>query len=226
MGIQLANNLTTALTASVGVVDTTISVDDTSRFPDLTAVGDYLFLTLIGVGVVEIIRVDGVSGNDLTVVRAQDSTTAQAFAVGDRAELRICAATLTSFRDDLTLGDGTAQQIVAFENLNPGDFVNLFSNAGVLNVRKADASLASGAGRASGYVRTTVTATNIATVYFDGANKMLSGLAVGDRYFLSDASPGLVVATRPTATGSICQSLGIAASTTRLLVKIEGGTIL
>lgn len=111
----------------------------------------------------------------------------------------------------------------ASENLDAGDFVNVWSDAGVTKVRKADASTASAGKIAHGFVLAGVTAPADATVYFEGHNTQLSGLVAGTTYALSHSSPGDVVAlASATATaGHSLQILGVATSTTSMSVEIS-----
>lgn len=106
----------------------------------------------------------------------------------------------------------------ASENLAAGDFVNIWSDAGTLKVRKADAS--SAAKRADGYVLAAVTSGANAEVFHDGAVTGLTGLTVGGRYYLS-TTPGASVleADVATASGNLVQYLGQAVSATKLLYQ-------
>ena len=53
-----------------------------------------MYLTVVATHTTEIVKVTNVSGTTLTVVRAQDGTSASAAASGDRIELRITTAML------------------------------------------------------------------------------------------------------------------------------------
>ena len=103
--------------------------------------------------------------------------------------------------------------LLASENLNAGDFVNIWNDAGTVKVRKADATTAGK--EANGFVLDTVTAGNNATVYFEGTNTQLTGLTGGSMYFLSTTAGG-VTATAPSASGNIVQKLGRALSSTEI----------
>jgi len=103
------------------------------------------------------------------------------------------------------------------ENLTAGDFVNIYDNAGTINVRKADAN---NNRRAHGFVLANVTSPAAATVYYGDVNTQVSGLTVGAEYFLSDTA-GAVVTPAPTTAGDIVQRLGVARSATELVVDIE-----
>lgn len=103
--------------------------------------------------------------------------------------------------------------IVASEALADGDFVNVYNNAGVVNVRKADGSVAGK--EAHGYVLASVASAGTATVYFEGSNTHLTGLVGGPR-FLSVTTPGGSQAAAPTGSGQVSQQVGTAFSTTAL----------
>lgn len=100
------NNAYSALAGAITDSATTITLTTGtgSKFPTPTG-GDYFLLTLIGLDSSllesswEVIKVTARSTDTLTVVRAQDTTTALAWASGTRAELRITAATLNTFMD-------------------------------------------------------------------------------------------------------------------------------
>lgn len=120
---------------------------------------------------------------------------------------------LTSAMMPTGIGAST-ETFVASEALAAGDYVNIWDNAGTLNVRKADASSASAAKRADGFVLASFSSSATATVYRDGFNNQLSGLTVGDLY-LSTTVPGGVQNTVPTTTGHLVQYIGKATSTTK-----------
>jgi hypothetical protein len=113
----------------------------------------------------------------------------------------------------LTRAD-TAVQLVAGEALNAGDLVNVYTDAGAIKVRKADASTASK--EAHGYVLVGVSLAGNAAVYFSGLNNNFSGLTAGLQY-LSAATPGQPTATPPTVSGGVVQKVGIAVSTTAMV---------
>lgn len=107
----------------------------------------------------------------------------------------------------------------ASEALAAGDFVNLYDSTG-LKVRKADAS-GGNAKKAHGYVLASVSSSATATIYYGNLNNQLSSLTVGAVYYLSGTTPGAVTSTAPTTSGHIVQQLGVARSTTELIVEVE-----
>jgi hypothetical protein len=125
------------------------------------------------------------------------------------------------------IGADTAS-IPAFENLAAGDFVNVYDDAGTARCRKADASVASAARRAHGFVLDNVTAPANATVYFEGQNTARTGLTAGTTYVLSHSTPGGVVAlaSASTTAGHSLQVVGDAISTTTISTEINPNPII
>ena len=96
MAVKFSNNAKTTLSSGITSSATSIDVVDASAWPTLGS-GDHSLCTLITVAdpdVLEIVKVTAISGNTLTVVRAQEGTTARAFASADKAELRVTAGLL------------------------------------------------------------------------------------------------------------------------------------
>lgn len=90
---------TTILASALTAAATSVVVSDASRLPALSA-GDYYYLVLqkfTDRTNVEVVKVTGVSGNTLTVVRAQAGTTAKSFAIGDYAEQRVTVGTFSEY---------------------------------------------------------------------------------------------------------------------------------
>jgi hypothetical protein len=119
MAVVFSNNAKTTLASTVSTSATNITVADGSVFPALNG-ADYTYVTLEdGSGNVEIVKVTALSSNALTVVRAQDNTSARAFSSGDKCELRLTAAGLnevasqadTDTNTTYSVGDGGLTQI-------------------------------------------------------------------------------------------------------------------
>lgn len=111
MGLVFKNNAKTTLSSGVNNSTTTIPVTEGSVFPvaDATA-GTFFFATLDDDTNNEIVKVTASSGSagnqNLTVVRAQEGTTARAFSSGDKVELRLTAGMVDTFNlsgNDITL---------------------------------------------------------------------------------------------------------------------------
>jgi hypothetical protein len=114
MGLKVTNNAFGTLNAGINSSATTIvlSAGQGSRFPTLAA-GDYFYATLIDTtNNLEIIKVTARSTDTMTVVRAQDNTTARAYSTNDRFELRPVAALFAEFADKASTGKAIAMAIV------------------------------------------------------------------------------------------------------------------
>ena len=113
MGIKVANNAYGTLNAGISNVATTLVLNsgEGSRFPTLSA-GDYFYATLIDTSNnLEIVKVTARATDTLTIVRAQDGTTARAYSTNDRFELRPTAALFNekANADDVTASLATKQ---------------------------------------------------------------------------------------------------------------------
>jgi hypothetical protein len=95
MGIKLTNNAFGTLAAGINSSATsiTLTTGQGARFPTLSA-GDYFYATLIDTSNnLEIVKCTARSTDVLTVVRAQETTTARSYSTGDRLEIRLTAQT-------------------------------------------------------------------------------------------------------------------------------------
>lgn len=119
---------TTILASALTAAATSVVVSDASRLPALSA-GDYYYLVLqkfTDRTSVEVVKVTGVSGNTLTVVRAQAGTTAKSFAIGDYAEQRVTVGTFSEYiaqsvADKVDKSGAVVEQSLGL--LNTGDLV-------------------------------------------------------------------------------------------------------
>lgn len=96
MTVKFTNNATSLLSSGVDAVTTTIAITsgDEGNFPTLGA-GDWCPITVVdGAGNMEIMRCTARSGVTLTVVRAQEGTTAKSFSAGARVDVRLTSAAL------------------------------------------------------------------------------------------------------------------------------------
>jgi hypothetical protein len=99
MPALFSNNASATLASSISTSSTSITVSTGmgALFPTITA-GTYFYATLTdSSNNLEIIKVTGRTSDSLTVVRAQEGTTARAYAAADKVELRITAAVLGNF---------------------------------------------------------------------------------------------------------------------------------
>ena len=94
MPVIYSNNASTTLSAGINNSTTTIAIASASGFPSIGS-GEYYFATIANTNNTKIEVVKVTAGTtSLTVTRAQDGTTAQAFDSGDNFQLRVTAATL------------------------------------------------------------------------------------------------------------------------------------
>lgn len=108
MGVKVTNNAFGTISAGINTSATTIVLDtgQGARFPALGS-GEYFFGTLIDTSNnLEIVKVTARSTDSMTVTRAQDNTTARAFAIGDRFELRPTAALFEALQSESAVSDG------------------------------------------------------------------------------------------------------------------------
>jgi hypothetical protein len=111
--LKLTNNALGRLNATVSTVDTTVTLvpGQGAKFPAIVNTGEHYPGTLVRAsdGAIEIVNVTGRSGDVLTVARAQENTTALAFAINDRFELRLTGGALQGELDRMAgLLDGKA----------------------------------------------------------------------------------------------------------------------
>ena len=114
-----SNNASSRLYASIDAITTSIRVQngDGDKFPTPTGDGsDFFTVTLEDrrSGQIEIVKCTGRSGDILNVVRAQESTVAQAFAMGATVSNRLTAATMSYLANASTATNiGTGAEVFA-----------------------------------------------------------------------------------------------------------------
>lgn len=110
MPIKFSNNASAALAAGISNTVTSLSVASGtgSLFPTLGA-GDYFYATLVDPSNnIEVIKVTARTGDNMTIVRGQDGTTARTFASGDKLEVRLTAAGLSAIQGEASAAATTA----------------------------------------------------------------------------------------------------------------------
>jgi len=111
MAVKFSNNAATTLDGAITALATSITVNDVTALPTLSG-SDYTYLTLSNVAgtSLEIVKVTAINSTTkvLTVIRAQDDTTAKAFANGDLCELRLTVAGLNDAASQNDDAAGTA----------------------------------------------------------------------------------------------------------------------
>lgn len=102
MPVQIKNNSVGFLSADISASATSLvlSTGTGATFPTLAA-GEYFFATIsTTAGALEVVKVTARFSDTLTIVRAQESTTAIAFMAGARVELRVSAQAVIDAIDD------------------------------------------------------------------------------------------------------------------------------
>ena len=101
MTILFTNNAAATLASSitVGATSLTVTTGQGTLFPTITGSNIfYITLTDAATGnLIEIVKVTARTGDTMTIVRAQDNTTAHAYSAGDKVELRLPAVVLNDF---------------------------------------------------------------------------------------------------------------------------------
>ena len=94
MTVVLKNNVSSTLATPISASDTGMVVVDEDQFPTLAA-GEYFYATLMSpAGTTEIVKVTARVANAMTIVRAQDGTSAASFTSGALVEMRVTAASM------------------------------------------------------------------------------------------------------------------------------------
>lgn len=150
MPIKLKNNVVGYLATAISASDTGLVLQsgNGASFPTL-GTADYFYATLVSTGgTQEVVKVTARVGDTMTVVRAQEGSSAAGFAVGTRVEMRVTAGSIAGYVQDrivsvLDYGASTsasgADNLVAFQaavNANLGGIVEIprgtFSIAGTV----------------------------------------------------------------------------------------------
>ena len=151
-----------------------------------------------------------------TGIEEQAATTSSAGAANEGDLVALDAAGKLAL-NMMPAGVGPAtKSIVASEAMTAPCLVNVWNDAGTTKVRYADASAASAAKRAHGFILVSATLGNPVAVYFEGEVTGLTGLTGGTTMFLSNSVPGGTQNTAVITAGHILQEIGVATSTTSL----------
>lgn len=108
MKFQFANRATSQLTRALASDDTSLQIvlSEAGRFPQPTVDQPFQLTITSPTGTIEIVRATGRVGNEITVLRGQESTPAGTFPINSRVELSLTAETLRQF---LPRGGGTME---------------------------------------------------------------------------------------------------------------------
>ena len=219
MAIVFKNNAKTTLAGNVTTSATSITVSDGSVFPAISG-GDTFFCTFDDGTNNEIVSVTAISGNVLTVVRAQDNTTAKAFTSGDAAESRLTAGILDIF-SQVDAGEVTADEFIgdlrgavifkakAGEAVSKGDAVyvsGISGNTPIVSLADADDANKM---PAFGLILTAASTNGSTEIVTFGTISDIdtSAFSVGDTLYISTTA-GELTNSKPTGEGSLIQNMG------------------
>ena len=107
--------------------------------------------------------------------------------------------------------------VLASENILKNNLVNIYNNSGVLNVRKANASVASR--YATGFVIDNFNQGDVAMVHLSGVITELSGLTVGATEFLSNVTAGAMMETVVATSEHYVQEVGVAITASSMIFR-------
>lgn len=113
MPVVLKNNAFGFLQSAISNSDTTavLATGTGANFPTLSS-GEYFYATISPIaGASEIVKVTARSGDLLTIVRAQEGTSALSFPAGSRVELRVTARSVLDAIDDKVATKDQASEI-------------------------------------------------------------------------------------------------------------------
>ena len=214
-GLVFKNNAKTTLSSGVNNSTTTIPVTDGSVFPacNLGSSGTFFFVTLDDDTNNEIVKVtvsSGDAGNgNLTVVRAQEGTTARAFSSGVKVELRLTAGMVDTFNlsgNDITLSSNK----MGFGDSTPDVSLDLGAKTDSLHV-PVGTTAQRPASPEAGYLRY-----NSTTGKFEGYTNAWGDLADGSDFLVTNT---FTTANASTTTFTISNAVQ---DEKQLLVFIDG----
>ena len=239
-----ANNISTTLSAAITSTSaTTLTVASPAGLPAITG-SNYFLMTIDDSTNIEIVKVTAISGSTLTIVRAQESTTASTFANNTPIELR---DTATSFSNAIANQGVTASVtelnyvagVTSAIQTQLGTKVSLDSNSNIT----ANNFVPSYATNVTASITTTLTVASAEIQTFTGTQTQVVGmpdvttLGLGQNWTIINKSTGALTVesslgnTINTIAGGdsaiyVCNSLtgNTAASWTYVYVPAAGGS--
>lgn len=221
-----ANNFSTTLATGIGTGATSITLTSATGLPAI-GTNEVYRLTLRYQGRIEIVEVtDDASSPTLTVTRAQESTTAQAFPAGSLVELRATANSIdrksdgasSSTDNALARFDGTSGKILQDSGTTTDDDGNLTSN----NLKRAYTTTTTAAGT------TTLTVSSTGQQFFTGSTTqtvvlpVVSTLSLGHSYYIVNNSTGVI--TVQSSGGNTVQAMAASTFATYTCILTSGTT--
>jgi len=142
-----------------------------------------------------------------------NTTSAGAADSGKLIQLDAAGKLDTSLLPAAALTGSEDYAVIASEALSAGDLISIWDNAGVANVRKADAT--DSTKPPMGYAPSAIAALASGTVRLgNGVIAGMTGLTIGASYYLSALTPAAITTTPPATTGNVVYAVGRAKSAT------------
>ena len=243
MSVLFKNNVTATLASAITSSATSISLTagQGSRFPS-PSTGDYFYATLYdSSNNLEIIKVTNRATDILTVVRAQDNSTARAYNSGDSLAIRITAAGLTDLVSYTPQGNLSATTLanavteldgekagLALNNTFSGN--NTFNNNVTLSGGATGDLTGNVTGNLTGNASTATSFTGLAQVPSGGTGQTsltLNNLAVGNGQFavkgIAPGAAGTILGS--TVYGSASFTAGISSGVLTVATGTLTGTL-
>ncbi|MEJ7745355.1 MAG: pyocin knob domain-containing S74 family peptidase [Luteimonas sp.] len=178
MGQLFTNNATSTLAAGITAAATslTLATGEGAKFPPLSGADDFLLTLFQRSGTTEsnweVVKVTARAGDVLTLVRAQEGTTARAYALGDPVELRMTAGAVLPIRSGAlitALNEAPTVAIAGATAIGVGSAqANTVSITGTATITTFDAAPA-GAIRRTVFAGTSILTHNAASLILIGA---------------------------------------------------------
>jgi len=205
MAILLANNAKSTLAVALGGIDTTLVVATGTEtlFPSPTG-GDYFYATLEDSTktVREIVKCTARSGTTLTIIRAQDDSFANIFAVGSTVEMRVNKGALS----DSVIGASNAATAAAASAASASTSASTATTgastattqAGIATTQATNAAASASAANTSAIAAAAAAASGLYSAVQDkSANYTVVAADAGDLIRVTTTS-GAVTITLPT----------------------------
>lgn len=207
MAVLHKNNARSTLAAGITNVATSFSVaaGQGALFPNPGA-GEFFYATLVDASNnIEIVKVTARSTDTMTVVRAQDGTSARAYSLGDKFENRITAAALANKLDKDTGGTVSGDLTVAANLIVNGNATLGDAGADTVTVNASTGSAPNGFTATGSWSFATLQQNGVAVVTTSGSqtltNKTLTTPTLTNPVFSSITNTGTI--TLPTATTTL-----------------------
>ena len=120
MAVLYSNNAFSTLASGINssVTSMAVAAGQGTRFPVISG-ADYFYLTISSGVLSEIVKVTARTTDTMTIVRAQDSTTAQIFSAAASVQLMVNKVMLDDIKSDASSATYSATQTLTNKRINP-----------------------------------------------------------------------------------------------------------